>query len=216
MRPPDGVILRDARVLRLEHLLWMHRRIARGVAHEIANLQQMLLLPDPPAEMRDELDHRMVALVELLGRTARETDEGSAVVPVPAVRAWHDAAKGHDRLGGENRARWTVRDAPADPVAWVRPEALQRVLVTILVLAARALDRGSVVESELSVEGGVELRFVAEVPSCGIAPDAEARWLEACAESWLAREHGTLLVERGPTRARFVATVPGARSTSRT
>lgn len=210
MRSPTGVVLRPSQELRLEHRLWLHRRLARGLAHELANLHQMLMLPDPPPEMREELDTRLMALVDSLGRLAREPDVDPGATPCPALEAWREAARTHDRLGGEPHVPWTVVAAAEAPVAWACAERLHRALVAVLVMAARSLNRQRVEPPELRVEDGAAVRFVAEAPAGGAPPDPDEAWFRACADAWLECDGGRLDVERDALRVRYTVTVPAA------
>lgn len=210
LRPSAGEALRPAQELRLEFRLWLHRRLARGLAHELANLHQMLMLPEPPPEMRDELDLRLMALVDALGRLAREPDTDPGAASRIAIDAWRDAARTHDRLGGEPQVPWTILSPPDSPVAWAAAEPLHRALVAVLVLAARTMDRQGAQTPELRAEAGADVRFVAETACLGAAADADEAWFIACAEAWLGSEGGALIVEREATRARFTVTVPAA------
>ncbi len=210
MRSPTGEVLRPSQELRLEHRLWLHRRLARGLAHELANLHQMLMLPDPPPEMRDELDARLTALVDALGRLAREPDVDPGPTPCPALDAWREAAHTHGRLGGEPHVPWTVVSPADSPVAWAGAARLHRTLVAVLVMTARTLNRQCVEPPGLRVEDGPMVRFVAEASWTGAEPDADEPWLRACADAWLEEDGGRLDVERDAQRVRYTVSLPAA------
>jgi hypothetical protein len=188
----------------LEIQVWVLRRTVRGLAHEVANLQQMLLLPGPPEGLRAEQDERLARLGDRLAALGREPDEPSEAVALSLSELLDEAVHAHDGLGGEPRV--VVHTAPdaAECELLARRESAAAVLLVMLVLAGRARPRlaaGPLHVGSRATDGGVDVEVSADAdPARGGGAESEALYAAAVT---VARGEGARL-ERTGAGARVV------------
>lgn len=198
----------------LPHRLWLLQRLARGLAHELANVQQLLLAPELPADAREDADTRLGKVADTLA-TWGHYNPAEPGTPLAVIAALESAASLHAVLGGEPRVRSRLAVEGAEAaVVFVPPSALDRALVSLIVIAGRMHDRRSARDIVLSAAlAGDDVRLGVDLVP---APDAvlgdEERWLRDQSARLFSRMGGALDPPSGDERAAFRAALPRFRA----
>lgn len=173
--PSDAAYAAD-----LPHRLWFLQRLARGLAHDLANVQQMLLVPDLPDAVRAEADVRLGHVADTLSAWGHDDPAADATAPISLETALASSATLHGSLGGEPRTRCRIEgDDDATFVIRARPLDIDRALTSVLVVAARSHDRRSGLEIVLRVSIAADHATIDVVvsPAPGVPSSDEDAWL---------------------------------------
>lgn len=196
------------------HRLWLLQRLARGLAHELANVQQLLLAPELPADAREDADVRLGRVADTLSAWGHQSPDEPAS-PLPVRPALASAASLHALLGGEPRLRLRIAVDGTEPaVVHAPPSVLERALVSLLVIAGRLHDRRSGHELVLSAAtAGDAVRLGLDmVPANDATLGDEERWLREQSARLLARLGGALEPATADGRVAFRAWLPRIRA----